>query len=70
MHGRYGYANYDEEAAGFHALTPSSQDQTNCSENNGEKYENGNGGGGGGSEDCDENFGEIIKKSMVETVSA
>lgn len=24
----------------------------------------------GTSEDCDENFGEIIKKSMVETVSA
>ncbi|XP_047116989.1 uncharacterized protein LOC124797910 [Schistocerca piceifrons] len=29
-----------------------------------------NTGSSGGTDDCDENFGEIIKKSMVETVSA
>lgn len=67
LHGRYGYVNYEDPSA-FHTLTPS-QDQTNnsCTEN-GEKYENGN--NSGGADDCDENFGEIIKKSMVETVSA
>lgn len=69
LHGRYGYTNYEDTSA-FHTLTPTTttttQDQTNnsCMETAGEKYESGN------NDDCDENFGEIIKKSMVETVSA
>lgn len=67
LHGRYGYGNY-EDTSGFHTLAPSQDQSNNSTSENGEKYENGN--GSVENEDCDENFGEIIKKSMVETVSA
>lgn len=67
LHGRYGYTNYDDTSS-FHALTPSQDQINNTTAENGEKYENANNAGNG--DECDENFGEIIKKSMVETVSA
>lgn len=68
LHGRYGYANY-EDATFFHALAPTAQDQVkNGGAENGQRGENG--GSAANGEECDENFGEIIKKSMVETVSA
>jgi hypothetical protein len=36
----------------------------------GDNENNSNSASSGGTDDCDENFGEIIKKTMVETVSA
>jgi hypothetical protein len=36
----------------------------------GENENNSSSASSGGTDDCDENFGEIIKKTMVETVSA
>lgn len=59
---RYGYGNYEETPA-FHNNV-NSQEGRNEAESESGKCEVAN------SEECDENFGEIIKKSMVETVSA
>lgn len=67
LHGRYGYSSY-EDGSSFHALAPS-HDQMNNSggPESGVTYVNGNNASNG--DDCDENFGKIIKKSIVETVS-
>lgn len=56
LHNRYGYGSY-EEAPAFHGNQVASGKSDDNSVN-------------ANPDDCDENFGEIIKKSMVETVSA
>lgn len=62
---RYGYGNY-EEAPAFQSIHPQEDQNDTGTESRGGKCD----GNMSNSEDCDENFGEIIKKSMVETVSA
>lgn len=78
LQGRYGYSSYDEGSSSYSTLThadatpANGQDISKCESNNidgttGPSTANGE---ALNNEDCDENFGEIIKKTMVETVSA
>ncbi|KAF2901992.1 hypothetical protein ILUMI_04192 [Ignelater luminosus] len=72
LNGRYNYTAY-EETAGFPALNNSEVSAGNSSERAVLEKSDSNVSSTSSSsnnEDCDENFGEIIKKSMVETVSA
>lgn len=69
LNGRYCYAGYDE-SSNFSALNNSNNDNVNNSDERTGKSEENSTKISNGSEDSDENFGEIIKKSMVETVSA
>lgn len=64
LHNRYNYTNY-EDPQSFPSINPSGDNLNERSE----KSETTN-STATAAEDCDENFGEIIKKSMVETVSA
>ncbi|CAH2016248.1 unnamed protein product [Acanthoscelides obtectus] len=79
LNGRYIYPNYETESTSFTNLESSST--ANCNANPGDRQDkfNGNLTNSGTSvnastsentEECEENFGEIIKKSIVETVSA
>lgn len=70
LNGRYNYSGYEESnnfssANGNENSANNSNDRINKS--HGAPTNNSS---SSGAEDCDENFGEIIKKSMVETVSA
>lgn len=68
LHSRYGYGSY-EEATTFSSLTAAETHNIDGGDvNEGVKCEEN--GTNESAEDCNENFGEIIKKSMVETVSA
>lgn len=70
LHGRYGYPIYD----GSSTLPVLGGDEEGLNTNHQEVQSGSSTGHSAGSaangEDCDENFGEIIKKSIVETVSA
>lgn len=73
LQGRYGYSGYDESASYVAPLTQADTTPTNGQEIN--KCDNPSIDGSSATanentDDCDENFGEIIKKTMVETVSA
>lgn len=77
MHGPS--ATYNSSAASSEQLTVSDgdselrQDGINVAGDKGQAGDNENNSSSassGGADDCDENFGEIIKKTMVETVSA
>jgi hypothetical protein len=77
MHGPS--ATYNNSGASADQLTVSDsdselrQDSINVEEDKiqaGENENNSSSASSGGTDDCDENFGEIIKKTMVETVSA
>lgn len=72
-------ATYNSSGASTEQLTVSDsdselrQDSINVEGDKGQAGENENNSSSassGGTDDCDENFGEIIKKTMVETVSA
>lgn len=70
LNGRYNYSGY-EEGNNFSGLNTNE----NPANNSNERIEKSNGvltnnSNVTATDDCDENFGEIIKKSMVETVSA
>nr|CAI5835951.1 unnamed protein product [Callosobruchus analis] len=78
LNGRYSYPSYETDNAGFSKIESSTE---NSNANAGERQEKSNGNltnsgttvngtTSAATEDCDENFGEIIKKSIVETVSA
>ncbi|XP_044267393.1 uncharacterized protein LOC123013112 isoform X2 [Tribolium madens] len=67
LHGRYNYPGY-EDTNNFNCLNPSDVPASNNPER-GQKCENTT-NGNTNSDDCNDNFGEIIKKSMVETTSA
>ncbi|KAK4879808.1 hypothetical protein RN001_007954 [Aquatica leii] len=70
LNGRYNYAAY-EETASFPSLTNTDVTAANNSERSLiDKGENIVSSTSSNTENCDENFGEIIKKSIVETVSA
>lgn len=69
LNGRYNYTGY-EESGSFHGLE-GGETSSNANERVAKSVANTtNGSTANGSEECDENFGEIIKKSIVETVSA
>jgi hypothetical protein len=75
MHGPS--ATYNSSGASTEQLGDSDsdlrQDSIHAEGDKGQAGENGNNSSSassGGTDDCDENFGEIIKKTMVETVSA
>ncbi|XP_017769744.1 PREDICTED: uncharacterized protein LOC108557651 [Nicrophorus vespilloides] len=65
LHGRY-YSEYDVNAESFANLATAAEASTNCMDI--EKCDSST--TVANADDSDENFGEIIKKSMVETVSA
>ncbi|XP_068902797.1 uncharacterized protein Axud1 isoform X2 [Tenebrio molitor] len=65
LNGRYNYPGY-EDANNFNSLNPSEVPAANPER--GQKCESTN--PNANPDDCDDNFGEIIKKSMVETTSA
>lgn len=67
LNGRYNYPGY-EDTNNFNCLNTSDVPASNNPER-GQKCDNTT-NGNTNSEDCDDNFGEIIKKSMVETTSA
>ncbi|XP_008194370.2 uncharacterized protein Axud1 isoform X1 [Tribolium castaneum] len=67
LHGRYNYPGY-EDTNNFNCLNPSDVPASNNPERD-QKCDNAT-NGNTNSDDCDDNFGEIIKKSMVETTSA
>ncbi|XP_063903492.1 uncharacterized protein Axud1 isoform X2 [Zophobas morio] len=67
LNGRYNYPGY-EDANNFNSLNPSDV-PANGNPERGQKCE-ANANANTNTEDCDDNFGEIIKKSMVETTSA
>ncbi|KAF5288614.1 hypothetical protein FQR65_LT11985 [Abscondita terminalis] len=70
LNGRYTYAAY-EESASFPSLNNTDASAANNSERSLiDKGENIVSSTSSSNENCDENFGEIIKKSIVETVSA
>lgn len=70
LNGRYNYSGY-EEGNNFSGMNSNENSSNNINDkadkSHGALTNNPN---SNGTEDCDENFGEIIKKSMVETVSA
>ncbi|KAK5646411.1 hypothetical protein RI129_004875 [Pyrocoelia pectoralis] len=70
LNGKYNYTAY-EETANFPNINHSDVSASNSSERSGiDKADNNVSSTSSNSENCDENFGEIIKKSIVETVSA
>ncbi|VEN39244.1 unnamed protein product [Callosobruchus maculatus] len=80
LNGRYSYPGYETENAGFSNID-SSTEHSNANVSERQEKSNGNltnsdsstvngGTTSASTEECDENFGEIIKKSIVETVSA
>lgn len=70
LNGRYNYSGYEDTNA-FSGLDPAEEPANGANERIEKVSANStNNGNSNSSEDCDENFGEIIKKSIVETVSA
>ncbi|RZC40065.1 hypothetical protein BDFB_001370 [Asbolus verrucosus] len=68
LNGRYNYPGY-EDTNNFNNLNPSDVPASNNPDRV-QKCESNATNANTNSEDCDDNFGEIIKKSMVETTSA
>lgn len=69
LQNRYDY-NYDGSNTFTSINNTSVENSTMVNEENNQKIDSNESGNSSNSEECDDNFGEIIKKSMVETVSA